>query len=57
MLKHSFSSNSISNITQTIQSGNMGFGPLVKQLESSFTIINKSDGEISRLLDKLANNG
>lgn len=40
MLKHSFSSNSISNITQTIQSGNMGFGPLVKQLESSFNIIN-----------------
>lgn len=40
MLKHSFSSNSISTITQTIQSGNMGFGPLVKQLESSFNIIN-----------------
>lgn len=40
MLKHNFSQDSLSSITQTIQSGNIGFGPLIKQLEETFSVAN-----------------
>jgi len=36
MLKHKFTTNSLSNITQVIRSGNMGYGSLVKELEEKF---------------------
>jgi dTDP-4-amino-4,6-dideoxygalactose transaminase len=40
MLKHKFTTNSLSNITQVIHSGNMGYGPLVKELEKKFALVN-----------------